>query len=138
MHLRDTPSKSKGRCTRSSTVANSSPDARRRLAAESRDDDDWPGADTRALFLTSAAAASRSKARPTSSRRSRPPRASRTTTSPRTSCARPFATRLVRGRTDLVIVAELLGHARLQTTRAYSRPTQQDAIDALELLQVDR
>jgi len=33
-----------------------------------------------------------------------------------------FATRLVRGRTDLVIVAELLGHARLETTRAYSRP----------------
>ena len=48
-----------------------------------------------------------------------------------------FATRLVRGRTDLVIVAELLGHARLDTTRAYSRPTQQDAIDALELLDVD-
>jgi site-specific recombinase XerD len=34
-------------------------------------------------------------------------------------------------------VAELLGHARLETTRAYSRPTQQDAIDALELLDVD-
>ena len=49
-----------------------------------------------------------------------------------------FATRLVRGRTDLVIVAELLGHARLETTRAYSRPTRQDAIDALELLDVDR
>ena len=48
-----------------------------------------------------------------------------------------FATRLVRGRTDLVIVAELLGHARLETTRAYSRPTQQDAIDALELLDAD-
>jgi len=48
-----------------------------------------------------------------------------------------FATRLVRGRTDLVIVAELLGHARLETTRAYSRPTRQDAIDALELLDVD-
>jgi site-specific recombinase XerD len=48
-----------------------------------------------------------------------------------------FATRLVRGRTDLVIVAELLGHARLETTRVYSRPTHQDAIDALELLDVD-
>jgi integrase len=48
-----------------------------------------------------------------------------------------FATRLVRGRTDLVIVAELLGHARLETARAYSRPTQQDAIDALQLLDVD-
>jgi len=49
-----------------------------------------------------------------------------------------FATRLVRGRTDLVIVAELLGHARLETTRVYTRPTHQDAIDALELLDVDR
>jgi len=48
-----------------------------------------------------------------------------------------FATRLVRGHTDLVIVAELLGHACLETTRAHSRPTQQDATDALELLDVD-
>jgi integrase len=48
------------------------------------------------------------------------------------------ATRLVRGRTDLVIAAELLGHTRLETTRSYSRPTRQDAIDALELLDVDR
>jgi integrase/recombinase XerC len=48
-----------------------------------------------------------------------------------------FATRLVRGRTDLVIVAELLGHARLETTRAYSPPTRQDAIDALKLLDSD-
>ena len=29
-----------------------------------------------------------------------------------------FATRLVRGRVDLITVAELLGHARLETTRA--------------------
>jgi site-specific recombinase XerD len=48
-----------------------------------------------------------------------------------------FATRLVRGRTDLVIVAELLGHARLETTRVYTRPTDQDTLDALELLDVD-
>lgn len=48
-----------------------------------------------------------------------------------------FATRLVRGGTDLVIVAELLGHARLETTRVYSRPTREDAIRALALLDVD-
>jgi hypothetical protein len=35
------------------------------------------------------------------------------------------------------IAAELLGHAGLETRRAYSRPTRQDAIDALELLGVD-
>jgi site-specific recombinase XerD len=31
-----------------------------------------------------------------------------------------FATTLVRGKTDLVIAAELLGHARLETTRLYT------------------
>lgn len=48
-----------------------------------------------------------------------------------------FATRLVRGGTDLVLVAELLGHSRLETTRIYTRPTKQDAIDALQLLDTD-
>jgi hypothetical protein len=33
-----------------------------------------------------------------------------------------FATTPVRGGTDLVIVAELLGHTRLETTRGYTRP----------------
>jgi hypothetical protein len=44
----------------------------------------------------------------------------------------------VRDRTDLVIVADLLGHARSETACAYSRPSQQDTIDALELLDIDR
>src|ERR1039458_4852367 len=42
-----------------------------------------------------------------------------------------FATTLVRGGTDLVIVAEFLGHARLETTRGYTRPSAEDRTRAL-------
>lgn len=51
-----------------------------------------------------------------------------------------FATRLVRGGTDLMIVAELLGHTRLETTRMYTNrlPCPTHFIKALELLDVDQ
>jgi len=48
-----------------------------------------------------------------------------------------FATTLVRGGTDLVVVAEMLGHARLDQTRRYTLPTAADRQKALELLLVD-
>ena len=34
-----------------------------------------------------------------------------------------FATTLIRGDTDLVTVADMLGHARLDTVRTYTHPT---------------
>jgi integrase/recombinase XerC len=54
-----------------------------------------------------------------------------------------FGTHLVRppdGRpgADRVLVAELTGHARLETTRAYTRPTAEDRAKVLGLLPVDR
>jgi integrase/recombinase XerC len=49
-----------------------------------------------------------------------------------------FATILIRGGTDIVIVAEMLGHARLDQTRRYSLPTEADRRAALGLLPVDR
>ena len=48
-----------------------------------------------------------------------------------------FATTLVRGGTDLVVVADLLGHARLDQTRRYTLPTTADRRRALDLLTVD-
>lgn len=47
------------------------------------------------------------------------------------------ATTLVRGGTDLVIVADLLDHARLETARAYTHPTLEDRARAVDLLPVD-
>lgn len=45
-----------------------------------------------------------------------------------------FGTNLVRGGTDLVLVAELLGHARLETTRSYAEPSPIDRTEAVHLL----
>jgi integrase len=41
-------------------------------------------------------------------------------------------------RVDLITVAELLGHARLDTTRIYALPTAADRAAALEALVTDR
>jgi site-specific recombinase XerD len=48
-----------------------------------------------------------------------------------------FGTQLVRAGVDLVTVAELMGHARLETTRIYTRPTAADRERALEALLTD-
>jgi integrase/recombinase XerD len=49
-----------------------------------------------------------------------------------------FATRLVRGGTDLVVVADMLGHTSLDQIRRYTQPTTTDRRDALKHLPVDR
>jgi len=46
-------------------------------------------------------------------------------------------TKLVRGGADLVLVAELAGHRRLETTRRYSLPSQADRQAAMESLETD-
>ncbi|WP_281278673.1 tyrosine-type recombinase/integrase [Micromonospora pisi] len=49
-----------------------------------------------------------------------------------------FATDLIRAGTDLVTVAELLGHASLESTRIYTLPTDDDLDAAVARLTVDR
>ena len=46
-------------------------------------------------------------------------------------------TNLVRNGTDLVLVAEIAGHRRLETTQRYSLPTEQDRREAMESIQVE-
>jgi integrase/recombinase XerC len=46
-------------------------------------------------------------------------------------------TNLVRAGHDLVLVAEIAGHKRLETTRRYSLPTEQDRASAMESIQVE-
>ena len=48
-----------------------------------------------------------------------------------------FLTRMVRQGSDLVLVAELAGHRRLETTRRYSLPSDIDRLLAVESLQID-
>ncbi|MEV0195319.1 tyrosine-type recombinase/integrase [Nonomuraea sp. NPDC050691] len=49
-----------------------------------------------------------------------------------------FVTQLIRGGEDLITVAEMAGHARLDTLRVYSQPTEEDKHHALRHLTVDR
>jgi site-specific recombinase XerD len=46
-------------------------------------------------------------------------------------------TNLVRRGNDLVLVAEIAGHKRLETTRRYSLPSVEDRQQAMEGLQMD-
>ena len=48
-----------------------------------------------------------------------------------------FGTELIRSGVDVVMVAELLGHASLETTRLYAKPSADDMQRAVELLAVD-
>lgn len=48
-----------------------------------------------------------------------------------------FGTELVRDGVDLVTVAELMGHASLETTRLYTRPSAADMQRAVDLLSAD-
>ena len=49
-----------------------------------------------------------------------------------------FVNELIRGGEDLILVAEIAGHARLETLRVYSQPTDDDKHNALHHLTVDR
>jgi integrase/recombinase XerC len=46
-------------------------------------------------------------------------------------------TTLVRANHDLVLVAEIAGHRRLETTRRYTRPSLADRASALDVLDID-
>jgi site-specific recombinase XerD len=96
----------------------------------------WPGADGPALFLN------------TSGRRLSATSASDIITSIAADAGldddttshvlrHTFATTLVRAGTDLVTVAELLGHSRIDNVRIYTQPTEADKINALNHLIVD-
>ncbi|MGH8920733.1 MAG: tyrosine-type recombinase/integrase, partial [Actinomycetes bacterium] len=48
-----------------------------------------------------------------------------------------FGTNLLRNGVDIVTVAELMGHRRLDTTRLYTRPTERDLENAVAKLPTD-
>lgn len=48
-----------------------------------------------------------------------------------------FGTELTRSGVDIVTVAELMGHASLETTRLYTRPSAADMQRAVDLLSTD-
>ena len=49
-----------------------------------------------------------------------------------------LVTNLVRSGADVVLIAELAGYRRLDTTRRYSLPSETDRADAVESIQVER
>ena len=49
-----------------------------------------------------------------------------------------FLAQLIRGGENLVLAAEIAGHARLDTLRVYSQPTEADKQNAVRHLPVDR
>jgi integrase/recombinase XerC len=48
-----------------------------------------------------------------------------------------YLTNLVRQGNDLVLVADLAGHRRLETTRRYSLPSAADRVAAVEALAIE-